>query len=147
MPWATDYYYWIVYHLGHERNVFPELGIASDEKVTAAALPKIANALDVLERELGHGRGFLIAEGPTLADFAMLPMMTSLTFHKEGQDMLAGKPRIRRWKESMEALPSVAQFRASLPPRTPIWARARMGGVASTEILSIGVASTEILRR
>jgi glutathione S-transferase len=125
MQWVNAvgsyYYYWIVYHLGHERNVFPELGVASDEKVVAAALPNIANALDVLERELGHGRGFLIAEGPTLADFAMLPMMTSLTFHKDGQDMLADKPRIQRWKESMEALPSVARFRASLPPRTPIW--------------------------
>jgi glutathione S-transferase len=125
MQWVgavgSYYYYWIVYHLGHERNVFPELGIPSDEKVVAAALPNIANALDLLEGELGHGRGFLIAEGPTLADFAMLPMMTSLTFHKDGRDMLTDKPRIQRWKESMEALPSVARFRASLPPRTPIW--------------------------
>jgi len=125
MQWISAvgsyYYYWIVYHLGHERSVFPELDIQSDEKVVAAALPNVANALDVLERELGHGQGFLISAEPTLADFAMLPMMTSLGFHKDGQDMLATKPHIRRWRESMEALPSVGRFRASLPPRAPIW--------------------------
>jgi glutathione S-transferase len=125
MQWISAvgsyYYYWIVYHLGHERNVFPELGIESDQKVVMAALPNIANALDVLERQLAQGRGFLITDDPTLGDFAMLPMITSLSFHKDGQDMLAERPQIRRWRERMEGLPSVARFRTSLPPRTPIW--------------------------
>jgi glutathione S-transferase len=125
MQWVgavgSYYYYWIVYHLGHERNVFPELGIAPDEKVVAAALPKIVNALDVLERELDQGRGFLITDEPTLADFAMLPMITSLNFNKDGQEMLAARSQICRWREGMEALPSVGRFRSSLPPRTPIW--------------------------
>jgi glutathione S-transferase len=118
---GSYYYYWMVYHIGHERNVFPELGIASNEKVVAKALPNIANAFDVLERELGERRGFLIGNEPTLADFAMLPMMTSFSQHKDGQDMLAVRPRIREWRDRVEALPSVGRFRASLPPREPIW--------------------------
>ena len=119
---GSYYYYWIVYHLGHERNVFPELGITPDEKVVAAALPNIENALKVLERELAESQTFLISNEPTLADFVMLPMVTSLNIHKDGQDMLAVKPRILKWRERMEALPSVARFRKSLPPvRTPIW--------------------------
>jgi glutathione S-transferase len=119
---GSYYYYWIVYHLGHERNVFPELGITPDEKVVAAALPNIENALNVLERELADRQTFLIVDQPTLADFVMLPMVTSLNFHKDGQDMLAARPRILKWRERLEALPSVARFRKSLPAaRTPIW--------------------------
>ena len=50
------YYPYMIYHVSHERRVFPELGIASDEKVVAHALPKIEVGLAVLERELGTGR-------------------------------------------------------------------------------------------
>ena len=39
---VNSYYYpYMIYHVSHERRVFPELGIASDEKVVAHALPKI----------------------------------------------------------------------------------------------------------
>ncbi|MDB5377102.1 MAG: hypothetical protein JWR00_1548, partial [Rubritepida sp.] len=35
------YYPYMIYHVTHERLVFPKLGIASDEKVVAHALPKV----------------------------------------------------------------------------------------------------------
>ena len=38
---------YMIYDVSHERNVFPELGIPSDEKVVAHALPKIEVALQV----------------------------------------------------------------------------------------------------
>jgi glutathione S-transferase len=39
---VNSYYYpYMIYHVGHERNVFPKLGIEPDEKVVAHALPKI----------------------------------------------------------------------------------------------------------
>jgi glutathione S-transferase len=114
------YYYWFVYHIGHERNVFPELGIEPDEKVVTVALPNAANALDVLERELGDRHAFLIGEQLTLADFAMLPMVTSLSMHKDGQDLLAARPRVLEWRQRMDDLPSVKRVRASLPLRVPI---------------------------
>ena len=48
---VNSYYYpQIVYHLSHERSVFPALGIKSDERVVKAALPKIERALEVMER-------------------------------------------------------------------------------------------------
>jgi glutathione S-transferase len=125
MQWISAvgsyYYYWFVYHLGHERIVFPELGIEPDEKIVAVALPNAAHVLDVLEGELGNRNSFLVGAALSLADFAMLPMLTSLSQHKDGQDLLATRPRIKQWRERMEELPSVKRFRASLPPREPIW--------------------------
>src|SRR5499427_5430587 len=54
---VNSYYYpYMIYHVSHERRVFPELGIASDEKVVAHALPKIEVGLAVLNASLGTGR-------------------------------------------------------------------------------------------
>jgi glutathione S-transferase len=114
------FYYWIVFHLSHERLVFPELGIAANERIVAKALPNIARSLEIMERELAHGRQFLILDQPTLADFFMLPSITNLTFMAEGRALLEDKRRIAAWRGRMEALPSVIKLRASLPPRNPI---------------------------
>jgi glutathione S-transferase len=58
---VNSYYYpYMIYHVSHERNVFPELGIRSDENVVAHALPKIEVALKVAERELAHGKDYLL---------------------------------------------------------------------------------------
>jgi hypothetical protein len=47
---VNSYYYpYMIYHVSHERNVFPELGIPSDENVVAHALPKIEVGLKVAE--------------------------------------------------------------------------------------------------
>ena len=71
---VNSYYYpYMIYHVSHERRVFPELGIASDEKVVAHALPKIEVGLHVLERELGHGKDHVLGSDLTLADFYVLP--------------------------------------------------------------------------
>ena len=54
---VNSYYYpYMIYHVTHERLVFPELGIASDEKVVAHALPKVEIGLAVVERELRTAR-------------------------------------------------------------------------------------------
>lgn len=81
---SSYYYPYIAFHLSHERLIYPALGIEPDEKVVAVALPKIAVGLDVMERELAHGSGYLIIDRPTLADFFMLPTMTSLSLTPEG---------------------------------------------------------------
>ena len=67
------YYPYMIYHVTHERLVFPELGIASDEKVVAHALPKVELAIGVMERELSHGQDYLLGSDLTLADFFILP--------------------------------------------------------------------------
>ena len=54
---VNSYYYpYMIYLVGHERNVFPKLGIEPDEKVVAHALPKIEIGLQVVERQLADGR-------------------------------------------------------------------------------------------
>jgi glutathione S-transferase len=111
----NSYYYpYMAFHLGHERIVYPALGIAPDEKVVAHALPRIAVALDVMERELSNGHDYLVGDQLTLADFFLLPTMTTLSLTPEGQDMLKPRVRIGAWRARMEALPSVMAVRAAV---------------------------------
>ena len=113
----NSYYYpYIVYHLNHERLVFPALGIAADEKVVDAALPKIAVGLQVMERELRQGDGFLVGAKPTLADFFLLPSLTGLSLTAEGQKLLTEAPQIAAWRARMDQLPSVQAVRAAVAP-------------------------------
>jgi len=114
------YYPYMIYHVTHERLVFPELGIASDEKVVAHALPKVELGLQVLERQLGHGKGYLLGSQLTLADFYLLPSTFAFSLTEEGQRMYPKYPRFSKWREMMEASPTVRKLRAALPPRTPI---------------------------
>jgi glutathione S-transferase len=115
---ALNGYYYpnIAFHLGHERLIYPALGIAPDEKVVAVALPRIATGLAVMECELGHGRPYLVDDRPTLADFFMLPTLTTLGLTPEGQRLLADKPLIAGWRQRMDALPSVTAVRAMVMP-------------------------------
>jgi glutathione S-transferase len=116
------YYPYIVFHLGHERLVFPALGIPADEKVVMAAIPRINTALDVMEATLADGRPYLVGDALTLADFALTPCMTSLSRHAEGQDLLQRRPRIVAWRERLDATPAVTKVRALIAPHldTPI---------------------------
>jgi glutathione S-transferase len=118
---VNSYYYpYMIYHVTHERLVFPELGIASDEKVVAHALPKVELGLKVAEQELAHGKEYLLGSEVTLADFYLLPSTFSFSLTEEGKAMYPRFPAFCRWRERMEALPSVRALRAVLPPRAPI---------------------------
>ena len=119
---AVNAYYYpqIVYHLSHERSVFPALGIQPDERVVQTALPKIERAIDVLARALNTGQPFLIGNAVTLADLFMVPCLTSLARTEEGHAILERHPLVVDWRERMEQLDSVKRFRAAQPPRKPI---------------------------
>ena len=114
------FYPYMIYHIGHERLVFPQLGIASDEKVVAHALPKVQRALEVLEKALGHGADYIVGSELTLADFFMLPSTYAFGLTEEGKAMYPKYPSFCEWRARMEALPTVKRFRASLPARNPI---------------------------
>jgi glutathione S-transferase len=117
----NSYYYpYMIYHVTHERLVFPELGIASDEKVVAHALPKVELGLQVADRELADGRRYLIGPELTLADFYLLPSTFAFGLTDEGKRIYPKYPFFSGWSERMEALPAVKTLRASLPPRAPI---------------------------
>jgi glutathione S-transferase len=98
--------------VSHERNVFPQLGIPSDEEVVAHAMPKVEVCLQLMERELSHGKQFLL--GPELS------LIHAFGFTPEAQAMYPNFPSIRAWRERMEALPTLKRFRAAQPPRGPI---------------------------
>src|SRR5215510_15036039 len=118
---VNSYYYpYMIYHVTHERLVYPELGIASDDKVVAHALPKVELGLQVAERQLEHARGYLLGDELTLADFYLLPSTFAFSLTEEGKTMYPKYPAFCRWRERMEALPSVRKYRSTLPPRAPI---------------------------
>src|SRR5215475_243429 len=105
---VNSYYYpYMIYYVTHERLVFPELGIASDEKVVAHALPKVELGLQVAERQLGHGQNYLLGGELTLADFYLLPSTFAFSLTDEGKAIYPKYPAFCRWRERMEALPSV----------------------------------------
>jgi glutathione S-transferase len=117
----NSYYYpYMIYHVAHERLVFPQLGIASDEKVVAHALPKVERGLEVMEQALAHGGDYLLGGELTLADFFMLPSTYAFGLTEEGKAMYPRYPAVSQWRARMEALPTVKRFRALLPPRDPI---------------------------
>ncbi len=113
---CSYYYPYIAFHLGHERIIYPALGIESDEKVVSAALPRIATALHAMERELDQHGGYLVGDRVTLADLFLLPTMTTLSLTDEGAEMLASKPHIRAWREKMVARPSAAKVMSEVAP-------------------------------
>lgn len=113
---SSYYYPYIAFHLGHERLIYPALDLAPDEKVVAAALPRIATALDVMERELSGSSGYLVGEQASLADFFLMPTMTTLSLTPEGAEMLANKPHVRAWRERMIARPSTQRLMAEVAP-------------------------------
>ena len=118
---VNSYYYpYMIYHVTHERLVFPALGIASDEKVVAHALPKVEVGLSVIERELSHGQDYLLGSELTLADFFILPSTVSFSLTEEGNKLYPKFPAFCRWRERMENLPATKKVWASLPPRGPI---------------------------
>ncbi|MCS3897899.1 glutathione S-transferase [Bradyrhizobium japonicum USDA 38] len=113
-------YPYMIHHVTHERLVFPELGIASDEKVVAHALPKVENALVTIERELADGRDYFLGSELSIADFYLLPSTFAFSLTEEGKAMYPKFPAFCRWRERMESLPTTQKLRAILPPREPI---------------------------
>lgn len=117
---VNSYYYPWIHQLVRERVLFPELGVAADEAVVAAALPHIRRSLDVLERTLGAGMAFLAGERRSLADYFMLPTVAALGMTEEGRAELSRPLATLAWMARMAVLPEVLSVGASLPPREPI---------------------------
>src|ERR1700751_3113699 len=117
---VNSYYYpHMIYHVTHERLVFPELGIASDDKMVAHALPKVETGLAVVERPLDHGKDFLLGDEMSIADFYLLPSTFAFSLTAEGQAMYPKFPAFCHWRERMDNLPATRTVRAAVQ-RLPI---------------------------
>ena len=114
------FYPYMIYHIGHERLVFPELGIPGKQAIVDRALPTAKRALAVMDAELADGRHFIVGDRVTLADFFLLPTLFAFGLTPEGKEVRPDFPHIQSWDARMSALPSVVRFRATLPPRDPI---------------------------
>jgi glutathione S-transferase len=110
----------MIYHVSHERNVYPELGIPGNDLIVQRAIPKVTRALEVMEKELSDGRPFLIGNAVTMADYFLLPTLFGFALTPEGKQLLPKFPGVVSWDNRMDALPSVVRFNAALPPRAPI---------------------------
>jgi glutathione S-transferase len=114
------FYPYMIYHVTHERLVFPELGIPGNDAIVARAMPHCREALESLELELADGRWYVTGEVITLADFYLYPMLFAFALAPEGKQLLGEFPLVRAWRQRMDAVPAVARFNAALPPRRPI---------------------------
>jgi glutathione S-transferase len=114
------FYPYMIYHIGHERLVFPELGIPGKEAIVQRALPTAKRALEVMDQELADGRNFIVGDAVTLADFFLLPTLFAFGLTPEGKQLRPQFGHVAAWDARMSALPSVLRFRATLPPRDPI---------------------------
>lgn len=114
------FYPYMIYHVTHERLVFPELGIPGNDKIVARAMPHVKEALGVMEQELSDQRPFIVGDTMTLADFYIYPSVFAFGLAPEGKQLLPQYPAVQAWQKRIEAVPSVARFNASLPPRKPI---------------------------
>ena len=110
----------MIYHVSHERMVYPELGIPGNDLIVQRAMPKVIRALEVMENELSDGRPFIVGDSLTMADFFLLPTLFGFSLTPEGKQLLPKFPAVQAWADRMAALPGVIRFRASLPPRAPI---------------------------
>ena len=110
----------MIYHVSHERNVYPELGISANDLIVQRAMPKVIRALEVMEKELSDGRPFLVGDAVTMADYFLLPTLFGFALTPEGKQLVPKFPNVVAWDNRMDALPSVVRFNASLPPRAPI---------------------------
>src|ERR1700704_2963741 len=75
----------LIYHVSHERNVYPELGITSNDLIVQRAMPKVTRALEVMENELADGRLFMVGDDVTLADYFLLPTLFAFGLTPEGK--------------------------------------------------------------
>ena len=98
-----------------ERLVAPMRGKETDRARIAEALPEIEKRLGVLERELGDGRAYIVGEELTLADLFFAPAIAYLRMTPESERLLANRPAIGRWLETVSARPSFAATQPSLP--------------------------------
>ena len=147
---VNSYYYpYMIYHVSHERRVFPELGIPSDEKVVEHALPKIGVGLQVAGAGTGRRAGLSTRFGAYAC--RLLPPAEYLRFRPD--------PRGQVHVSEISGLLPMAGADGGLADRATLpcciaaahsdRACAGMGGFASTEILNDGFeqAGTNMIDR
>ena len=93
--------------IGFQRVVGPKLlGMAPDEAVIAAAMPKAHAATKELNRLL-DGRPYFAGEAVSLADLLIAPQLDFLVDLPEWEPLTANTPNVLAWLDRMNARPSL----------------------------------------
>jgi glutathione S-transferase len=139
---VNGYYYpYLIYHVSHERNVFPQLGIASDEAVVAHAVPKVEVCLQVLERELSCGGQFSARTSAEPHGFLHIADYPRLWLRARGaSDVSEFSSDLRLARTDGKLADNEALSRRPAAARTDRTCAA-MGGVAPPEVLKAGTVS------
>lgn len=110
---TCDYFYQdIIREIVFQRLVAPSRGAEPNEKMIAAAVPKLDHHLGVMERVLSDG-DWLAGDALSLADLFLAPIHFWAGMAPEGQRLLPNYPAVGRWWERMSARPSMI---ATVPP-------------------------------
>jgi len=100
---------WMAYSTELLQDCFA-LTAARDEEALAPVLERVGAKLDRLEQELGDGP-FFLGGTMSLVDAAFVPALQRLKMADELYPVMAlfgaGRPRLQRWWQAVEARPSV----------------------------------------
>jgi glutathione S-transferase len=88
-----------------QRLMRPMLGLATEEAVVEAAIPKARTCIAVLE-ELKAGGTFLVGDRLTIADLMLVPQLSYFWATPEGRTIMAGTSLVD-WLAMMEERPSL----------------------------------------
>ena len=92
--------------------VFPKgEGGAPDRKTIDAALPEIAQLLEILDKAYGQ-RNFLVGDKVTMADLFLAPIVFYLGMFPESKALLAKVPNVSR---AYAAMTERESFKATMP--------------------------------
>lgn len=103
MSATCDYLYQVmIRELVWQRLVVPMMGGQPDEACIAAAVPKLAEQLGIVEATLAK-QPYLAGDTATLADFLLLPILDYVKVTPEGQAALPKAPSVAAWIARMAA--------------------------------------------
>ena len=118
---VNSYYYtYMIYHVTHERLVFPRLGHRVRREGRGACPSESRGGPPGLGAPAGAREGYLLGADLTLADFYLVPCTFSFSLTEEGKAMYPKYPAFCRWRETMEALPTCPTFPCVLAAARPI---------------------------
>ena len=108
MSAIMDYVYeTMIRNLVWEHIVVPMGGGEPDEAKIAAAVPKMAHQLSVMDTTL-KATPFLAGAEVSVADLMLFPVLVYVKSTPEGKTALLNAPAVKAWFERMAARPSVA---------------------------------------
>ena len=144
---ANSYFYpYMIYHVTHERLAFPELGIASDEKVVAHVTPQGRNGARGCRTCAGTRKKIPVGDELSIADFYLLPSTFAFSLTAEGQAMYPKFPAFLPLARTDGQLPATQKVRASVQ-RLPIEHAREWGGSRTAQILTAKSLAAATLRR